>query len=174
MCSRCFIRDEKGDQKEIRPSDHAPVMVWQDGRISLAWQRWGFTSEGRKLVMNARAESALEKPMFSESLMKRRLVIPAEGFYEWNPQKEKFLFTAENRTLYMAGFCRWEGEEWHFCILTTKANASVEPVHPRMPLILREDQVEDWLKNEEKLREFLGQEPEPLKREAPYEQLSLF
>ena len=174
MCSRYFITDKKGTRRDVRPSDCAPVICLKNGVVSAARQRWGFTSEGGKLVINARAESALDKPMFSESLLKRRLVIPADGFYEWNSQREKHIFTAEKEKLYMAGFCRWEGEEWRFCILTTQANPSVKPVHARMPLILKENQVEEWLKNEERLREFLGQEPEPLKREAPYEQLSLF
>ena len=81
-------------------------------------------------------------PCFRKPAEARRLVIPADGFYEWNSQREKHIFTAEKEKLYMAGFCRWEGEEWRFCILTTQANPSVKPVHARMPLILKENQVE--------------------------------
>ena len=101
MCSRYFITDEKGTRRDVRPSDCAPVICLKNGVVSAARQRWGFTSEGGKLVINARAESALDKPMFSESLLKRRLVIPADGFYEWNSQREKHIFTAEKEKLYM-------------------------------------------------------------------------
>lgn len=66
-----------------------------------------------------------------------------------------------------------ENEE-HFVILTTEANASTKPVHDRMPLILRQDQIEDWLRDEKAAEAMLCQTPEELKRQADYEQMTLF
>lgn len=66
-----------------------------------------------------------------------------------------------------------ENEE-RFVILTTEANASMKPVHDRMPLILRQDQIEDWLRDEKATEAMLCQTPEELKRQADYEQMTLF
>ena len=75
--------------------------------------------------------------------------------------------------LYLAGFCDWFDNERRFVILTTAANESMIKVHDRMPLILEKEQMEDWFDNE-KMQVILRQEPVMLKRQAEYEQLSLF
>lgn len=73
----------------------------------------------------------------------------------------------------MAGFCdRFENEKL-FMILTTAANESMRKVHDRMPLILEKEQLEDWF-DDRKMEEILHQVPVQLKREAEYEQQSLF
>ncbi len=174
MCSRFFIRKENGKKRDVYPTSQAEVLCLKKGALVRLPQKWGFQAEGKTLIINARAETALEKPIFCESLLKRRMAVEAEGFYEWNREKEKQIFTLGEKKLYLAGFYRLEGEEWHFCLLTVPANESVSPVHDRMPLILRSDQVREWLENGARLQEFLKQKPEPLTREAPYEQLCLF
>ncbi len=73
----------------------------------------------------------------------------------------------------MAGFCdRFENEKL-FMILTTTANEFMRKVHDRMPLILEKEQLEDWF-DDRKMEEILHQVPVQLKREAEYEQQSLF
>ena len=68
--------------------------------------------------------------MFRESVEKRRIVIPASWFYEWNQNKEKNIFYRKDQpTLFMAGFYNVYGNEEYFVILTTQANESVKPVH---------------------------------------------
>ena len=101
-------------------------------------------------------------------------MIPASGFYEWNRLREKNTFTRSNASvLYLAGFCDWFDNERRFVILTTAANESMIKVHDRMPLILEKEQLEDWFDNE-KMQVILRQGPVMLKRQAEYEQLSLF
>lgn len=88
--------------------------------------------------------------------------------------REKNTFTRSDASvLYLAGFCDWFDNERRFVILTTAANESMIKVHDRMPLILEKEQMEDWFDNE-KMQVILRQEPVMLKRQAEYEQLSLF
>ena len=79
----------------------------------------------------------------------------------------------KRQVLYMAGFCDWFENEKRFVILTTKANASMEKTHDRMPLILEKEQLADWF-DDKKMEQLLQHTPVMLKREAEYEQQSLF
>ena len=73
----------------------------------------------------------------------------------------------------MAGFCDWFENERRFVILTTDANESMRKVHDRMPLILEKEQLADWF-DDRKMEDLPHQVPIQLKREAEYEQQSLF
>lgn len=133
MCGRYYVDDETareieklvrqiGEKKrresmqavdrisagDIYPGENAPVLSERDGSICCGWQHWGFPGfHGKKLIFNARCESALEKPLFRDSIRHRRIVIPAPWFYEWNPRKEKNTFRRKDMpVLFMAGFCR--------------------------------------------------------------------
>ena len=88
---------------EIRPSNRAPVLVTQDGEVRPELQTWGYKLPD-SLVINARAETAAEKPMFRDSVADRRCVIPSEGFFEWDKEKRKYYFRLLGEdALYMAG-----------------------------------------------------------------------
>lgn len=165
--------------RDIHPGDTAPVITAagdQGGSLRACRQKWGYPGPGGKgLVFNARSESVFEKRMFRDSVSMRRAVIPVSWFYEWNKNKEKFTFTKEgSRILFLAGFYgRYEDGE-HFVILTTQANASMAPVHSRMPLVLEREQVREWILDSAKTKELLGQEPPQLERDCEYEQQTLF
>ena len=161
---------------DIYPGKAAPVLSGKDGSICCGWQRWGFPGfEGKKLIFNARCESALEKPMFRDSILHRRIVIPASWFYEWNPRKEKNTFCRDDRSvLFMAGIGRRYEDGEHFVILTTAANASMEPVHDRMPLILERQEITEWMLDDTKTEGILHKVPCLLERKTDYEQLRLF
>ena len=137
---------------------------------------WGFPApEGRQLIINARAETALERKMFCDRIRRDRCAIPAGGFYEWNRNKEKNEFYREDgKTLYMAGVCGEFAGERRFVILTTEANPSVSPIHDRMPLILEESEVREWIMEDGPIEYYLAKKPGALRREQEYEQLSLF
>lgn len=164
------------EERDIRPTDQAPVLVGKEDGLSLQNVRWGLPGfQKGQVIFNARRETAMEKPMFHDGILHRRIVIPATSFYEWNMLKEKNVFKRpDGKVIYMAGFCRGEGEMERFTILTTAANASMQPVHDRMPLILEESEIEPWLYQENWLESLLRKVPGALSREAEYEQLSLF
>ena len=192
MCGRYFVDSDTASEiektirmadeklkagylsKDIHPTESAPVILYRQGSMFATDKKWGFPGfDARKVIFNARAESALEKKMFRESVLKRRLVIPAAGFYEWNRKKEKVTFTSdikEQTVLYMAGFYNHYGAEDRFVILTTGANGSMADVHERMPLLLKHEELEAWLRDDKRLEEFLHSVPHGLKRKMEYEQ----
>lgn len=142
--------------------------------LELAAMRWGFPGRNGQLIFNARSETAAEKPLFQESLAFRRCVIPAGGFYEWNSRKEKVRFTGVGeQPLFLAGFYRRFEEENRFVILTVPANASMAPVHDRMPLVLAPEEAAAWILDGNRTRQFLRRTPGPLEASQEYEQLEL-
>lgn len=161
---------------DIRPSELAPVLLAQDGRLCIEHMLWGFPGfQGKGLVINARAETLLDKKMFRDSALARRCAIPAAHFYEWDSGKNRVEFCpADADTLYMAGLYQYIQGERHFVIITTQANASVRRIHHRMPLILEADELSSWIQKPELLHTILQKTPAPLSKRQTYEQLSLF
>ena len=162
---------------DIHPTETAPVIVSNDFKnLQLCSKAWGYPGWQKKgVIFNARVESVMEKRMFQNGIHYHRAVIPAAGFYEWSKLKEKNTFYRKDRTpLYLAGFYDRFGTEDRFVILTTAANASMSPVHDRMPLILEKDQIIPWLWDEKCAKEILSQTPALLERYVPYEQQRLF
>jgi putative SOS response-associated peptidase YedK len=110
--------------------------------------------------INARSESLLERPAFRDAFKKRRCVVPADGFYEWRGPKSRReplrFHRSDGGLLLFAGlYDRWQEPEGGlrrtFTIVTTGANALVTPIHDRMPAILAEGDVEEWLHGEPNL-----------------------
>ena len=123
--------------------------------------------------INARAETAREKITFADSIARRRCVIPASGFYEWDPHKAKFRFTSEDGgLLLLAGFYREEQGVPRYTILTTEANGSMIKVHDRMPVMIGRDEIRPWIEDDTKLPDFLGREQKPLVCEQESGQIS--
>lgn len=112
----------------------------------------------RQKLANARGETIAEKPSFRAAFKSRRCLIPASGFYEWKAEgKYKqpwYVSLKSGDPMAFAGL--WEA--WHpkegetiesCCIITTDANALMQPIHDRMPVILNPDQWETWLSPKE-------------------------
>ena len=117
------------------------------------------------LVINARAETAAKKPMFRDSVVTNRCVVPSSGFFEWDKDKRKYRFRLPGEdTLYMAGLFMIKKGMPYYCILTTAANESMREIHHRMPLVLKREQVTPWLEQPEATREFLAMIPPQLER----------
>ena len=165
-------------ERDIRPGDKAPVILGDRRKDSLYldWQTWGFPSpHGKGLLINARAETVTEKPSFREGMRHFRAVLFGTYFYEWNRAKEKFTFRQKGScALFMAGICRLFPDGPHFVILTTPANASMAPVHDRMPLVLEKEEIRDWIFDEKRAGELLHKLPGPLEKSCDYEQQTLF
>lgn len=126
----------------------------------LAALRWGLIPSwaddpaiGNRLI-NARAETAAEKPAFRAALRRRRCLLPADGFFEWQRRgrvkQPYYIQMADERPFALAGLWEaWEGpnhSSFESCtILTTDANRLMRPIHDRMPVILADDAYDTWL-----------------------------
>ena len=160
---------------EIRPTNMAPVLIGEGNSMHPRLFSWGFRT-AKSLVINARAETAQEKPLFRDAVSKSRCVIPSSGFYEWDTARRKYRFALPgNPTLYMAGIVSdFNNGVPCFCILTTAANASMEEIHDRMPLVLQPKHVSDWLHDDSAAGDILRMTPPLLERESEESQLSLW
>ncbi|HHT27249.1 MAG TPA: SOS response-associated peptidase [Firmicutes bacterium] len=145
----------------IAPSQ--PVLnIIQDeiARRTATFMRWGLIPSWAKdaaignRMINARGETVAEKPAYRSALRRRRCIIPATGFYEWERKgkvKTPYHFYLRSGEL-MALAGLWEtwispaGDEvLSFTIITTAANELLRPIHDRMPVLLGREQVEIWL-----------------------------
>ena len=109
--------------------------------------------------------------MFLAALVRRRCVLPAAWFYEWDRRKRRNAFhPADGGILYLAGLY---SEAGRFVVLTTAADDVMLPVHDRMPLCLPETCLRDWLADPAAAREMLKMPGVRLKREKPMEHGSL-
>ncbi len=162
--------------KDIHPTDAAPILASFGSGLACQWQRWGFPGFRKgQVIFNARCESAMEKPLFKEGILHRRAVVPAAWFYEWDRNKQKHIFYRKGQSaIFMAGCCRKFEDGDRFVILTTQANASMEPVHDRMPLVLEPWEAVEWLLEDSAAGELLRKSPPLLERRTEYEQMSLF
>lgn len=169
----CKVKVTAGD---IHPTETALILASSGSGPECRWQRWGFPGfQKGRVIFNARCESAMEKPMFRESILHHRVVIPAAWFYEWDRRKQKHIFSRKDGdVLFMAGCYRKYEDGDRFVILTTQANASMEPVHDRMPLILEREEAVDWLLEDETAKALMQKLPPLLERRTEYEQMSLF
>ena len=152
---------------EIFPTDIAPVLVAEQQSASATLMRWGYPKwQGSGVVINARAETAAERPMFRTSIRRMRCIIPATGFFEWDhtdghPKTKFLLQRQETPMIYMAGLYSFfedkSGTQYSaYVILTVPANASVSPIHDRMPLIIDAGQNDRWLHDEQYAVTLLG------------------
>jgi len=162
----------------IAPGQYAPVIrLDHEGQRKLELMRWGLVpfwakdeSIGSRLI-NARSETLSEKPSFKQALKRRRCLILADGFYEWakvpGGKQPYYLKLKDSAPFAFAGlYERWdkgEGETgtlknplYTFTIVTTTPNAVVEPVHERMPVMLRREDEARWLNPEAELDELLA------------------
>ncbi len=143
----------------VAPSQQIAVIT-NEKSDELAWHRWGlipFWAKEAKIgyrMINARSETAAEKPSFRAAFRSRRCLIPASGFFEWRRRgKEKqpvYISLRKSPLFAFAGLWEaWrnpEGEAVHSAtILTTVANRFMADIHLRMPVILQPDDYDSWL-----------------------------
>jgi putative SOS response-associated peptidase YedK len=148
------------ERYNIAPGQYASVVVFENGSRRLKMMKWGLipfwakdASIGNNLI-NAKAETISEKPSFRHAIKRRRCLVIADGFYEWQKiQKRKipwFFTLKENEIFAFAGL--WD--EWvspddspiqTFTIITTEANELVKKVHNRMPVMLSPESESTWL-----------------------------
>jgi putative SOS response-associated peptidase YedK len=143
----------------IAPTQEVAAVVEEDDKRKLEMLRWGLIPSwakdpaiGNKMI-NARAETVSEKPSFRSAFKKRRCLILADGFYEWQKMddgKQPYHIKMEDGSPFaFAGLWKaWDkyGEEIHSCtIITTGANDLMNEIHHRMPVILPLEDYDMWL-----------------------------
>ncbi len=150
------------------PGQFMPVVVHRggagsvhDGHNSLEMMKWGLVPSwakdpriGNKMI-NARAETVLEKPSYRKPLQSKRCLVPVSGFYEWHDtgvgKKTPYhIYLKDEPVFALAGlYDAWldpQGEPLDtYTILTTSANSFMESLHHRMPVILSQETEDVWL-----------------------------
>jgi len=162
----------------VPPGSEMPVILPEGGEGRLSLMRWGLIPAwakdpaiGRRLI-NARAETLTEKPSFRSLVRRKRCLVPATGFYEWN-------ISGRGRIPYYIRMkddclCAFAGlyDEWQspagvllktYAIITTEPNDLIRPIHSRMPAILRREDEGRWLQpgplTAEEIRTMLAPRP---------------
>ena len=162
----------------IAPTQLIPsILSVSGGEKQLQMLRWGLIPSWAKdakisaKLINARAETVSEKPSFKAAFKRRRCLIIADGFYEWQrqeKQKQPYYFRLQNAQLFaFAGLWeQWKSPDENIInsctILTTEANDLLRPIHDRMPVILEPKDYELWLDSE-------AQQPQLQQLSRPYQ-----
>jgi putative SOS response-associated peptidase YedK len=144
----------------VAPTQPIPIVRLEDGKRHFALVRWGLIPSWVKdpknfsLLINARGESAVDKPAFRAAMKRRRCLVPADGFYEWKQAGGRkvpyYVRHKDGGPLAFAGL--WEtwtgpnGEEMETAaIVTTNANRMLASIHDRMPVIVPPEGFDLWL-----------------------------
>lgn len=140
----------------IAPSQNVLAVVQRDGEREAAFLQWGLIpswSKDGKGFINARSETIEDKPSFSESYQRRRCLIPADGFYEWQrsgkiAQPYFFHMKDDSPFAFASIWDEWQGDGRVIAscaIITTTSNELLASIHDRMPVILRPESEDSWL-----------------------------
>ena len=166
----------------VCPTVQIHTVTSDGGARRLRPMRWGFIPHwykklnGGPLLINARAETIAEKPAFRSACRERRCLIPASGFYEWKREEGQtplpwYVVRSDGAPMVFAGIWQdWEqdGERVTACaVVTTAANATMAPIHHRLPVILEPEDWALWLGE-------TGKGAATLMRSAPDDALRLF
>lgn len=183
-----FVRTETLTANyNVAPTERVYAVAEHDGERVLTSFRWGlvpFWAKDAKIgnkAINARAETAPDRPMFRDAFAQRRCVIPADGFYEWERKKRgklpHYIHSSDGTPLALAGlWSSWRDPESDdrlltCTILTGTPNELVAPIHDRMPIILQEEAWTPWLdpsaNDTDELRALLGTFPAGQMTEHP-------
>lgn len=143
----------------ICPTRPIPVLLGGTAGRRLGLMRWGWNPPalGGRLLINCRGEEAHGKRMFQDPLARRRCVVPATAFYEWQPGPTKGVRPQPYAFAPVAGGLWGIGALWEpttgpdgqrggsIILMTVPANELVAPVHDRMPLVIPLDRLDPWL-----------------------------
>ena len=159
LLSQKFIRAGNAvlTSGEMRPTNVLPVIATgRSGKRAAFPMKWGFQIPGRSLIVNARTETAAQKPTFRESWERHRCVIPASWYYEWEHltgnagQKKtgaKYMIQPRGSDMtWLCGIYRMEEGLPAFAVLTREPAGELGRIHDRMPLILPGNLVDEWIR----------------------------
>lgn len=158
--------------KEVYPSQKTLVLA---EHLEPKIMQWGFQKWDQKgLVINARIETITESEFFKHHLKARRCLVQAEGFYEWDKDKQKHLVSPSlTKTFYMAGIYT-DDPLPRFCIITNESTGDFNQLHTRIPLMIPTEYKERYLQDGANLlNDFkqLKQMPIKWENQSPLQQL---
>lgn len=135
---------------DVKPGDVAAVIASNRKLEPQAFgMKWGYKLPDGKLIFNARSETAAQKAMFADGMRQRRCLIPADCYYEWQKagkDKQRYqLAPANTNGFFLAGIYRIEQGSAVFSVLTKEPVESIAFIHHRMPVILPNEVMLDWL-----------------------------
>jgi putative SOS response-associated peptidase YedK len=146
----------------VAPTDSVYVVAENDGKRSLGSMKWGliphWAKDKKSIQINARFETVATTSMFRDSFARKRCLIPADGFYEWEPPEKgrspHWIYRADGHPMAFAGI--WasrmneDTQEWErtCSIITTEADGPVGDIHHRMPVALVPDVWDAWMDRE--------------------------
>lgn len=134
----------------IAPTSLLPALFAGKADMPPHWQhmQWGMPLERGPLLINARSETAADKPTFKHLVQQRALVV-VNGFYEWqkrNSERHAWHFQAnEEPALALAALWRYTEQGPQLALLTAEADDNMAPVHHRMPIAVGSALAQDWL-----------------------------
>jgi putative SOS response-associated peptidase YedK len=147
-------------RNNIAPTQPVPVVIFDNGARHFLLVRWGLLPAWVKdprqftLLINARAETVLEKPAFKNAMKRRRCLVPADGYYEWQSsgktKQPYFIYRRDRQPIGFAGLMEtWlgpNGEELDtVAIVTTAASADLAVLHHRVPVSIAPGDFDRWL-----------------------------
>ncbi|MGD2102416.1 MAG: SOS response-associated peptidase [Acidimicrobiia bacterium] len=153
------VTDPLDKSWNVAPTDPVYVIAERDGHRQLGTMSWGlvphWAKDTKSIQINARVETVATTGMFRDSFARKRCLIPADGFYEWEPAEKgrtpHWVYRADGHPMVFAGI--WasrhddETDTWQrtCSIITTDARGVVSNIHDRMPVTLAPDVWESWL-----------------------------
>ena len=142
------VLDNLRPRWNVAPSQSALVITQNGLQPEAQLARWGLppTGEGRSFLINARMETAAEKPTFRDAFASRRCLVVASGWYEWSaPKRPWHVQLGDGGVMGMGGLLIRRGNEDRFVIMTSAANGELISIHHRQPLVLPPDSWQRWL-----------------------------
>ena len=154
---RQVVGPDLGPSWNVAPGRDLYVVATGGGGLRLGTMKWGLVpswsagpGSGPRPI-NARAESLLDKPAFAEAAARRRCIVPADGFYEWDADRLPHHLSDPGGAplAFAALWDRWTSPEGEplltVAVVTTAANPDVAPLHDRMPALLGRSAWAGWL-----------------------------
>ena len=146
----------------ISPGQNVNIILSYKLENYLLESNWGYTfinsnTQNKQMVINSRIETINSKLLFKDSFLKRKCIIPANGYFEWSKkegEKKPYLIKlGDGELIYFAGV--WRKEKYNddkrrvFSIITKAANKKINEIHHRMPVVLNANNAQDYLETKD-------------------------
>ena len=146
----------------ISPGQNVNIILSYKLENYLLESNWGYTfinsnTQNKQMVINSRIETINSKLLFKDSFLKRKCIIPANGYFEWSQkegEKKPYLIKlGDGELIYFAGV--WRKEKYNddkrrvFSIITKAANKKINQIHHRMPVVLNANNAQDYLETKD-------------------------